>query len=197
MSQSSPLFSPHYRIRKSDRQKLLGQKPLIIWFTGLSGSGKSTLAGLLEEELFKRGFKTILLDGDKMRQGLNKDLSFDDAGRTENIRRTGEMCKLFNEAGLISIAAFISPFKKERDWIRSLFEAGEFVEIYVNTPLEMCESRDPNGLYKLARAGKIKHFTGIDSVYEAPENPELTIDTEDESTEDCINKILDLVLGRI
>lgn len=175
----------------------MGQKPLIIWFTGLSGSGKSTLAGLLEEELFKRGFKTILLDGDKMRQGLNKDLSFDDAGRTENIRRTGEMCKLFNEAGLISIAAFISPFKKERDWIRSLFEAGEFVEIYVNTPLEMCESRDPNGLYKLARAGKIKHFTGIDSVYEAPENPELTIDTEDESTEDCINKILDLVLGRI
>ena len=130
MSKEASLFSPHHRIQKDDRTKLLGQNPIVIWFTGLSGSGKSTLAGLLEEELHKAGVKTMLLDGDKLRQGLNKDLGFDDAGREENIRRIGEICRLLNESGLVTITAFISPFKKERDWVRSLFPSGEFIEIF-------------------------------------------------------------------
>ena len=197
MSKEASLFSPHHRIQKDDRTKLLGQNPIVIWFTGLSGSGKSTLAGLLEEELHKAGVKTMLLDGDKLRQGLNKDLGFDDAGREENIRRIGEICRLLNESGLVTITAFISPFKKERDWVRSLFPSGEFIEIFVNTSLELCEERDPNGLYKLARAGKIKHFTGIDSNYEAPENAELVIPTEGRSTESAVKEIIDNVIKLI
>ncbi len=197
MSKEASLFSPHHRIQKDDRTKLLGQNPIVIWFTGLSGSGKSTLAGLLEEELHKAGVKTMLLDGDKLRQGLNKDLGFDDAGREENIRRIGEICRLLNESGLVTITAFISPFKKERDWVRSLFPSGEFIEIFVNTSLELCEERDPNGLYKLARAGKIKHFTGIDSNYEAPENAELVIPTEGRSTESAVKEIIDHVIKLI
>lgn len=175
----------------------MGQKPLIIWFTGLSGSGKSTLASLLEEKLFQRGYKTISLDGDKLRQGLNTDLSFDESGRAENIRRTGELCRLFTEAGLITIASFISPFKKDRNWLRSLFEPGEFIEVYVSTTLEVCEARDPNGLYKLARAGKISNFTGVDSAYEVPENSELTIDTGKFSAEECVEMLLDIISGRV
>ena len=197
MSKEASLFSPHHRIQKDDRAKLLGQNPVVIWFTGLSGSGKSTLAGLLEEELHKAGIKTMLLDGDKLRQGLNKDLGFDDAGREENIRRIGEICRLMNESGLVTITAFISPFKKERDWVRSLFSSGEFVEVFVSTSLELCEERDPNGLYKLARAGKIKHFTGIDSDYEVPENAELVIPTEGRSAEATVKEILDYVIKLI
>ncbi len=197
MSQEVPLFSHHHRIQKSDRIRLLGQRPLVIWFTGLSGSGKSTLAGLVEEELFKKTYKTILLDGDQVRQGLNKDLGFEDSDRAENIRRVGEVCKLFNEAGLISITAFISPFSKERDWVRSLFEPGEFVEIFVNTSLEICESRDPNGLYKMARAGKILHFTGIDSPYETPAHAEIEINTAENSTEICVRQIMDYITSRV
>ncbi len=197
MSDISPLFSHQHRVKKNDRSRLIGQRPLLIWFTGLSGSGKSTLAGMLEEELFKKGVKTILLDGDTMRQGLNKDLGFDDAGRKENIRRIGEVCKLFNEAALVTITAFISPFKAERDWVRSLFEAGEFVEVYVNTPLEICEERDPNGLYKMAREGKIKQFTGIDSPYEVPVRPELIIDSVRNPADQCVSQIIDFVLPGI
>ena len=193
MSKEAPLFSHPHRIQKGDRVKLLGQKPLVIWFTGLSGSGKSTLADLLETNLHQRGLKTILLDGDKMRQGLNKDLGFDDAGREENIRRIGELCKLFNEAGLITITSFISPFRKERDWVRSLFEPTEFIEIFINTPLELCESRDPKGLYKLARAGKIQNFTGIDSAYEVPEKAELVIETEGKTTTQSSKEIVEYI----
>ncbi len=197
MSQNPPLFSPHHKIRKSDRVRHLGQRPVVIWFTGLSGSGKSTLAGKVEEELFKRGFKTMLLDGDALRQGLNKDLGFDDDSRKENIRRIGECCRLFNEAGLVTIASFISPFRQERDWVRSLFPVGEFIEVFVDTPLDICESRDPNGLYKMAREGKIKNFTGIDSAYEAPDQAELTINTANFPLEKCVQEILDEILGRI
>lgn len=191
MSKEAPLFSHPHSIQKVDRVKLLGQKPLVIWFTGLSGSGKSTLADLLETALHQKGLKTILLDGDKMRKGLNKDLGFDDAGREENIRRIGELCKLFNEAGLITITSFISPFRKERDWVRSLFEPSEFIEIFIDTPLEICEDRDPKGLYKLARAGKIKNFTGIDSAYEVPEKAELVIETKGKATAQCAKEILE------
>ena len=197
MSQDSPLFTPLQRIQKRDRVQHMAQRPLVVWFTGLSGSGKSTLAGMLEENLFKRGYKTILLDGDVMRQGLNKDLGFDEQGRKENIRRIGECCRLFNNAGLITITSFISPFKNQRDWVRSLFPSGEFVEVFVNTTLEVCEARDPNGLYKLAREGKIKHFTGVDSPYEIPENAELVINTVNDTEEVCVQKIVDLILGRI
>ncbi len=197
MSQDRPLFSPNHQIRKSDRVRHLGQRPLVVWFTGLSGSGKSTLAGKVEEELFKRGFKTMLLDGDKLRQGLNKDLGFDDQSRKENIRRIGECCRLFNDAGLVTITSFISPFKSEREWVRSLFPAGEFIEVFVDTPLDVCEARDPNGLYKMAREGKIKNFTGIDSAYEIPENAELTIKTDNLPLEKCVQEIVDVILGRI
>lgn len=191
------MFSPKHQIRKSDRVRHLGQRPLVVWFTGLSGSGKSTLAGKVEEELFKRGFKTMLLDGDKLRQGLNKDLGFDDQSRKENIRRIGECCRLFNDAGLVTITSFISPFKNEREWVRSLFPAGEFIEVFVDTSLAVCEARDPNGLYKMAREGKIKNFTGIDSAYEIPEHAELTIQTENLPLEKCVQEIVDVILGRI
>lgn len=197
MNPDPPLFSPHHKIRKSDRVRHLGQRPLVIWFTGLSGSGKSTLAGKLEEELFKRGFKTMLLDGDILRQGLNKDLGFDDNSRKENIRRIGECCRLFNDAGLVTITSFISPFREERNWVRSLFPTGEFIEVFVDTPLEICEARDPNGLYKMAREGKIKNFTGIDSAYEAPLEAELTLDAANIPLENCVQEILDVTLGRI
>lgn len=191
MSKEDHLFSHPGNIPKSDRQKLLGQKPYVIWFTGLSGSGKSSIANLLEKELFKQGKKTIVLDGDKLRQGLNRDLGFGNSDREENIRRIGELCRLFNEAGLISICSFISPFRKERDWLRSLFEPGEFIEVFVDTPIEICESRDPNGLYKLARAGKIKDFTGIDSPYEAPDKPELLLHAGEKTIEECVMMVLE------
>ncbi|HNQ60826.1 MAG TPA: adenylyl-sulfate kinase [Bacteroidia bacterium] len=197
MGGEANLFSPHHRIQKDDRCKLLGQNPVVIWFTGLSGSGKSTLAGLLEEELFKSGVKTTLLDGDILRQGLNKDLGFEKTDREENIRRIGEVCRLMNQSGLVTIAAFISPFKKEREWLRSLFPSVEFVEVFVDTSLEVCEERDPNGLYRLAREGKIKNFTGIDSVYEVPENPDIVISTAGKTAETAVEEILKHVIKLI
>ncbi|MCL9820690.1 adenylyl-sulfate kinase [Helicobacter sp. 14348-15] len=166
------------KITKEQRSKLKNQKPCVLWLTGLSGSGKSTLANALEQRLFTMGYHTYLLDGDNVRHGLNKDLGFDENSRIENIRRIGEVCKLFVNSGLIVLCAFISPFCEERQIIRELLDKGEYIEIFVDTPIEICEKRDPKGLYKKARNGEIKNFTGIDSPYEAPKNPEIHIKSE-------------------
>lgn len=162
-----------HAVDKESRAEQKGQKPLVIWFTGLSGAGKSTLAGALEQALAMDGKHTYLLDGDNVRHGLCGDLGFDDAARQENIRRVGEVAKLMVDAGLIVLTAFISPFRAERDLVRNLVGEGEFVEVFVDAPLAVCEERDPKGLYKKARAGEIRNFTGIDSAYEAPEQPEI------------------------
>jgi bifunctional enzyme CysN/CysC len=164
-------------VDKNTRSALKGQKPAVLWFTGLSGSGKSTIANLVERALVAEGRHTYLLDGDNVRHGLNRDLGFTDADRVENIRRVGEAARLFVDAGLIALVSFISPFRSERRMARALLGAGEFIEVFVDTPLEICMQRDPKGLYEKARAGTIKNFTGIDSPYEPPENPELVIRT--------------------
>jgi bifunctional enzyme CysN/CysC len=164
-------------IDKQVRATMKGQKPAVLWFTGLSGSGKSTIANLVERSLAAEGRHTYLLDGDNVRHGLNRDLGFTDADRVENIRRVGEAAKLFVDAGLIVLVSFISPFRSERRMARELLQPGEFIEVFVDTPIEVCMQRDPKGLYVKAKAGEIKNFTGIDSPYEAPEAPELTIKT--------------------
>jgi len=186
------IIIPHkHKITKQDRAKRYNQKPTIIWFTGLSGSGKSTLASRVEEILFHQyDAKTYILDGDNIRSGLNKDLGFSAEDRQENIRRIGEVAKLFVDAGLIVLTAFISPYKKDRDMVRNLVEEGEFIEIYVRCPLEVCEQRDVKGLYKKARVGIIKNFTGIDDPYEEPENPELIVDTHLLSVDEAAQKII-------
>lgn len=178
-------------IKKEDRMKLMKQKPCLLWFTGLSGSGKSTIANALEEMLYSNNNFTYLLDGDNIRHGLNSDLGFDEKSRIENIRRVGEVSKLFVDSGLIVLSAFISPFKKDRDLVRSLFKENEFIEIFIDTSIDICEKRDPKGLYKKARLGKIKDFTGIDSPYEKPGNPEIHIKNNDISIEDACNQIID------
>jgi adenylylsulfate kinase len=175
MNQTHLTWHDH-TIQKADRIKAYAQKPFILWFTGLSGSGKSTLANLVETQLFQQGYKTYLLDGDNIRQGLNADLGFDEASRIENIRRIGEVAKLFVDGGIIVIAAFISPFEKDRQMVRNLVQKDEFIEIFVDAPLDICEQRDSKGLYAKARKGELKHFTGIDSPYESPVHPEIYID---------------------
>ena len=175
---------------------LKNQKPAVVWFTGLSGSGKSTIANLVEKKLHALGKHTFLLDGDNVRHGLNRDLGFTDADRVENIRRVGEVAKLMTDAGLIVLTAFISPFRSERRMVRDLMAAGEFLEDYVNTPLAVAENRDVKGLYKKARAGQLKNFTGIDSPYEAPEAAEITINTVDFTAEDAAEQIVQAILGR-
>lgn len=177
-------------LTKQQRSAQKRQQPCILWFTGYSGSGKSTLANALEQELFGLNHHTYLLDGDNVRQGLNKDLGFSDADRQENIRRIGELAALFVDSGLLVLAAFISPFRAERRMVRGLVEPGEFIEIHVATPLSICEQRDPKGLYKKARAGEIQNFTGIDSDYELPENPELKIDTSVQSLDQSVEQIV-------
>ncbi|MBU6950610.1 adenylyl-sulfate kinase [Hahella sp. HN01] len=179
-----------FKLQRQDRAKIKGQKPCLIWFTGLSGSGKSTLSNALDIELHKRRYHTYVLDGDNVRHGLNKDLSFSDSDRIENIRRVAEASKLLVDAGIIVMTAFISPFKADRDMVRTLFADGEFTEVFVNTPLHICEQRDPKGLYQKARKGDIKNFTGIDSPYEPPEHPNIVVDTSKESTEESIAKII-------
>jgi bifunctional enzyme CysN/CysC len=164
-------------VDKQARAGLKEQKPCVLWFTGLSGAGKSTVANTLEKRLHAMGRHTYMLDGDNIRHGLNKDLGFTDADRVENIRRVAEAAKLFVDAGLIVMVSFISPFRSERRMARDLFEEGEFIEVFIDTPLEVCEARDPKGLYRKARAGLIRNFTGIDSLYEAPERAEVTLDT--------------------
>jgi bifunctional enzyme CysN/CysC len=175
---------------------LKGQKPAVLWFTGLSGSGKSTIANLVEKKLHAAGRHTFLLDGDNVRHGLNKDLGFTEADRIENIRRVGEVAKLMSDAGLIVLTAFISPFRAEREMVRAMLPAGEFVEIFVDTPLEVAESRDVKGLYKKAREGQLKNFTGIDSPYERPESPEIRIDTTRISPEAAAEMIVERLLGQ-
>jgi bifunctional enzyme CysN/CysC len=170
------------------RQKL--QKPFCLWLTGLSGAGKSTIANLLEKQLFASGRHTYVLDGDNIRQGLNRDLGFSEADRVENIRRAMEVARLFVDAGLVVIVAFISPYRAERDLARSQFEPDEFAEIYIDASLEECERRDPKGLYAKARRGELVNFTGIDSDYEPPETPEIRVDTVAKSPDDCADLIL-------
>lgn len=191
MSKNEDIIWHKHEINKAARAMQKTQEPCIVWFTGLSGSGKSTIAGALEKSLFSLGQHTYLLDGDNVRHGLNKDLGFSDQDRVENIRRIGEMSKLFVDAGMIVLSAFISPFKADRRIVRDLVDNKEFVEVFVNTPLATCEQRDPKGLYKKARLGEIKNFTGIDSEYEAPVNPEITIDTSSMSVEECVALIIE------
>jgi adenylyl-sulfate kinase len=179
-----------HKVEKLDRSKQKKQKPCILWFTGLSGAGKSTVADAVEQKLFELGHHTYLLDGDNVRHGLNKDLGFSDADRIENIRRIGEMAKLFADAGLIVMSAFISPFRSDRQMVRDLVEEKEFVEVYISTPLSTCEERDPKGLYKKARSGQIKNFTGIDSDYEVPHHPEVTLNTAELNVSECVDRVI-------
>lgn len=178
-------------VTRERREKLNGHKSAILWFTGLSGSGKSTLAHSVEEALHQLGNKTFVFDGDNVRHGLCNDLSFTDSDRKENLRRIGEMVKLFLDAGTISLTAFISPFKEDREKVRSMVPEGDFIEIYCRCPISKCEERDVKGLYKKARAGEIPHFTGISSPYEEPETPEVVVDTDGSvSVEDTVTKII-------
>ena len=178
-------------VDRYSRAKQKQQKPVVLWFTGLSGSGKSTIAGALEQALAELGYHTYLLDGDNVRHGLCSDLGFSEQDRKENIRRVGELCHLMADAGLIVLSAFISPHKEERQFVRQLLPEGEFMEVYVNSPLEVCEQRDPKGLYKKARAGEIKNFTGIDSDYQAPESPEIELINRDVEVATLVDQCLD------
>ncbi len=178
-------------VERAEREKLLSQKGVTIWFTGLSACGKSTIAFTLEHALVQRGRMTYVLDGDNVRHGLNKNLGFSAEDRTENIRRIGEVAKLFTDAGIITITSFISPYRADRDAVRANFNDGEFVEVFVDAPLEVCEERDPLGLFKKARAGEIKGFTGIDDPYEAPEKAELILNTAELSPEQSAQKLLE------
>lgn len=193
-------INPHHltwqklRLTKADRIRISGQKPFVLWITGLSGSGKSTLADALEHHLYQQGLRTYLLDGDNVRHGLSRDLGFSDADRVENIRRIGETAKLMVDAGLIVITAFISPFRADRRMVRDMLEPGEFIELYMDVPLNICEERDPKGLYQRARAGKLKHFTGIDSPYEAPLQAELVL-TANLSVQEEVCKVVDYLIN--
>lgn len=182
-----------HEINKDTRGESLGQKPRVLWLTGLSGSGKSTLANLLEKKLHEQGKHTYLLDGDNVRHGLCGDLGFSDKDRVENIRRISEVAKLFVDSGVVVLTAFISPFQADRDFCRNLLADGEFIEVFVDTPLEVCEQRDPKGLYKKARSGEIKHFTGIDSTYEAPQSPEVHLQYQDEPAEQTAERLYTLL----
>lgn len=182
-----------HEINKDTRGQSLGQKPRVLWLTGLSGSGKSTLANLLEKKLHEKGKHTYLLDGDNVRHGLCGDLGFSDKDRVENIRRISEVAKLFVDSGMVVLTAFISPFQADRDFCRNLLADDEFIEVFVDTPLEVCEQRDPKGLYKKARSGEIKHFTGIDSTYEAPQSPEVHLAYQDEPAEQTAERLYNLM----
>jgi adenylylsulfate kinase len=183
----------HATVTRSLRETQNGHRGAIIWFTGLSGSGKSTLAHAVEEALHQRGCRTFVLDGDNVRHGLCGDLSFSSEDRVENIRRIGEVAKLFMEAGVIVLTAFISPFRADRQRVRSMVEQGDFLEVYCDTPIEVCEVRDVKGFYKKARAGQIAEFTGISSPYEAPESAEMTIKTGTEDLDACVQQIIDAI----
>jgi adenylylsulfate kinase len=177
-------------VTRERREKMNRHRAKLLWFTGLSGSGKSTLAHALEEELHQRRCRTYVFDGDNVRHGLCRDLGFSNEDRTENIRRIGEMAKLFVEAGVITLTAFISPIREDRERARGLFSHGDFFEVYVSCPVEVCESRDVKGLYKRAREGEIKHFTGISAPYEEPVRPEITIQTQERTVEDCVDELI-------
>jgi adenylylsulfate kinase len=185
-----------HSVTKDTRSTLKNQKPVVLWFTGLSGAGKSTIAGALEIKLAELGYHTYLLDGDNVRHGLCQDLGFSDHDRQENIRRIGELAKLMADAGLIVLSAFISPHRVERQMVRELLPEGEFLEVFVNTSLDECEKRDPKGLYKKARAGEIKHFTGIDSEYQSPFNPEIDLPAGSESIDALVEQCLEELKAR-
>ena len=187
----------HATITRAHREKLNGHKSVALWFTGLSGSGKSTLAHAVEERLYSMGCRTFVFDGDNVRHGLCSDLGFSPEDRRENIRRIGEMVKLFTEAGVIAMTAFISPFKKDREWVRSLVGKGNFIEIYCDCSIEVCEKRDVKGLYAKARKGEIPEFTGISSPYEAPENPELHLKTDKMTLDECVEAVIRYLSERI
>jgi bifunctional enzyme CysN/CysC len=183
-------------IGKQERAALKQQKPCVIWFTGLSGAGKSTIANILDQKLFAMAHHTMLLDGDNVRHGLNKDLGFTETDRVENIRRVGEVAKLMVEAGLIVICSFISPYKAERDMVRNLVGEGQFIEVFVDTPIDECERRDPKGLYLKAKSGKIKDFTGIDAPYEAPNAPDVHLRTPDQQPDQLADQVVNALLAR-
>ncbi|WP_417876773.1 adenylyl-sulfate kinase [Winogradskyella sediminis] len=186
-----------YKVTKENREKLHKHRAFLLWFTGLSGSGKSTLANLVEVELHKKGISTFSLDGDNMRQGINKDLSFAPEDRTENIRRIAEVGHLMVNAGIVTLAAFVSPYIKDRDAIKTIVGDDNVIEIYVNTSLEECERRDVKGLYKKARAGEIKNMTGISAPYEAPINPDIEIVTDHQSVEQSVQLIFDFIIQKL
>ena len=197
MPHSVNIIPQDYRVTTADRRQLNQHGSCIVWFTGLSGSGKSTLANGVEQKLFEKGIRTYVLDGDNIRYGLNNNVDFSNEGRKENIRRIGEVAKLFVDAGIVVLTAFISPFREDRDRVRSLVRQEEFVEVFVDCPLEICEQRDVKGLYKKARAGEIPDFTGISSPFEAPLNPELTIQTGKITVAEAVDQITSFILSKI
>jgi len=183
-------------INNDNRNKLLNQTPFILWFTGLSASGKSTLANIVEQKLFQMNYKTYLLDGDNVRHGLNKDLGFNEESRVENIRRIGEVAKLFLDSGIIVLTAFISPFNSDRELARSLVRKEQFIEIFIDSSLEVCEKRDPKGMYAKARNGEISNFTGISSPYESPENPEIHVINNTITLDNASNQIINYLIEK-
>lgn len=195
MSTNENIVWHEHAVDKQQRSEQKNQKPCVLWFTGLSGSGKSTVAGAVEQALLKMGAHTYLLDGDNVRLGLCKGLTFSDDDRKENIRRIGEVAKLMSDAGLIVLTAFISPHRIDREQVRNLLPETEFIEIFVDTPLAICEQRDPKGLYKKARAGEIKNFTGIDSVYEKPQHAEIRVENGDKPLQVAVDIIINYLKG--
>lgn len=196
MAKSSNIVWHHGSVTRDHRESINGHESVLLWFTGLSGSGKSTLAHAVEERLHQNSCITFVLDGDNVRHGLCGDLGFTEQDRIENIRRVGETSKLMLEAGVITLTAFISPFRQDRERVRSLFPNGDFLEVYCHCPLEVCEARDVKGLYKKARSGEIPHFTGISSPYEEPDSPELVVDTSALTLEASVAAVLDLLMQR-
>ncbi|EIJ82236.1 adenylylsulfate kinase [Bacillus methanolicus PB1] len=196
MAASSNVTWHELSITKEFRRVQNAHHSFVIWFTGLSGSGKSTVANQLAKELYKNGISNYVLDGDNIRHGLNKDLGFSEEDRKENIRRIGEVAKLFVDSGQVVLTAFISPFKEDRKLVRNLLEEDEFIEVYVKCPIEVCENRDPKGLYQKARNGLINNFTGIDSPYEEPENPEVVLETDRFSIEECVEQLISYLTKR-
>lgn len=194
---STNIFKQDFHVNRNHREKLMNQKSILIWFTGLSGSGKSTVANAFESKLHTLNFKTYTLDGDNIRGGLNKNLTFSDEDRSENIRRIAEVSKLFLDAGTIVIACFVSPFEKDRELVKQIVGSDDYVEVFVDTPIEECEKRDVKGLYKKARLGEIKDFTGISSPYEVPKNPDISIDTSKLRLENSVNLIFEKINDKI
>ena len=181
------------KVTRKNRERLNGHKSALVWLTGLPGAGKSTLSTELEYRLYKKNVRTYILDGDNIRHGLSSDLGFSPDDRRENLRRVGEVAKLFVDAGILTIAAFASPYRVDRKMVRGFFQEGEFIEVYVKCPLEICEKRDPKGLYKRARRGEIKGLTGLSAPYEPPENPEIVVETDKMSVDECVEKIINFL----
>jgi adenylylsulfate kinase len=191
------IISHNYQVSKTDRREKNKHNSFLIWFTGLSGSGKSTIANVVEQELYRLGVKTYTLDGDNIRKGINNDLTFAPEDRTENIRRIAEIGGLMVDAGLVTLAAFVSPYKKDRANVKKIIKDVNFVEVFVNTSVEECEKRDVKGLYKKARAGEIKNMTGISAPYEAPENPDIEIKTEEKTIEEAVQEIINYIKPKL